>query len=133
MRVVRVLWSLFWTLVVLGLLAACGLGIYNVVRDDADVQMLAEAAACEGEGPGCAVERLAGERGALAETFEMLNGRQEVLRVRCARQQVVLGEYTCKVRDRFKYAGGGVPVYAKTLLTPGTAPGIPSAAASCVV
>jgi hypothetical protein len=40
----------------------------------------------------------------------MLNGRQEVLRVRCTRQNVVLGEYTCKVRDRFKYAGAVVPV-----------------------
>jgi hypothetical protein len=92
------------------LTAACLAGLYNVLRNDLDVQMLAEAVACEGEAPGCAVQKVSWERGPIAETFEMRNRRQEVVRVRCTREDILLGEYSCKVRDRFTYSGSLVAV-----------------------
>jgi hypothetical protein len=98
--------DLLLSLLFLALFAACVAGLYNVVRDDQDVVELAEAAACEGEGARCTVQRLFYERGPSAETFELLNLRQEVVRVRCARQDVLLGPYVCNVRDRRTYAGG---------------------------
>jgi hypothetical protein len=109
-RTLDALWSLIWSLLGLGLTAACLAGLYNVLRDDLDVQMLADAAACEGEGPGCTVQKLAWERGPIAETFEMRNRRQEIVRVRCTREDILLGEYSCKVRDRFTSAGAVLPV-----------------------
>jgi hypothetical protein len=85
-------------------------GLYNVVRDDTDVQMLAQAAACEEQGARCTAKKTGWERDPIGESFVMLNGRGEALHVRCSREYFVLGEYACALRDRLPYGGGPVAV-----------------------
>jgi hypothetical protein len=92
--------SFFWTLLVLALAGAGIAGLYNVFRDDLDVVHLAEATACDGEVKACNVQRVFVERGPLSETFEFVTPRMEQVRVRCARKEVLLGDYSCEVRER---------------------------------
>jgi hypothetical protein len=92
--------SLFWTVLALALVGACIAGLNNVFRDDLDVVHLAEAAACEGEAKACNVQRVFWERGPLSETFEFVTPRMEQVRVRCTRKDVLVGDYSCEVRER---------------------------------
>jgi len=102
-RFLHTLWSLFWLLFWLGVVAACAACIYNFARDDLDVQRMAEAAACEGE--GCGLQQLRKDRTPLDETFEFFDAKKDSIRVRCAREHVLLGEYACEVRARGPYTG----------------------------
>jgi hypothetical protein len=104
-RVLRTLGSLLVAVFWIGVTAACAAGLYNVFRDDLDVQQMAEATACEGKGEGCHLQRFHQERWPLASTFEFFDEKQEWIRVRCAREHALLGEYACEVRERGAYTG----------------------------
>lgn len=95
----RRLTSLLGTLFVLALTAACIAALYNVFRDDSYVLLLAQETACAGVGDACNPQKQYVERGPLAETFEFLTSKGEVVRVRCARKDVLFGDYACEVRD----------------------------------
>jgi hypothetical protein len=110
-RFLRTVWWLLWTLV---LFAAVGVGaasVYNLARDDFEVEQRAEAEACGGQGAGCNLQQIFVERGALAETFEFYDARGEKIRVRCTHEHVLVGNDVCEVRDRRAYVlpGGVVP------------------------
>ena len=93
--------AVFW----IGVAAACVACLYNVFRDDLDVQQMAEATACEGRREGCHLQRFREERWPLASTFEFFDEKQEWIQVRCAREHGLLGEYACEVRERGAYTG----------------------------
>jgi hypothetical protein len=100
-RFLRAFWSLFWVVLAL----ASVVGVYNVLRDDFDVYSLAQAAACEGQGATCTVQRYYTDRGPFGETYELVDDKREIVRIRCTRSQLLLGDYACEVRDRRPYAG----------------------------
>ena len=84
------------------LIVASLVGVYNVVADNADVEKLAEEAACGGGPgkaavPGCTARKTMIERTPLAQTFEFATAKKSVT-VRCARSAVLVGEYACAVR-----------------------------------
>ena len=102
-RVLHALWSLFWTLLCLALVAVGIASLYNVGRDNFDIERRAEAEACGGEGEGCDLQRIYMERGPISETFEFYDARrerQETIRVRCTHEHVFVGANVCEVRDR---------------------------------
>jgi hypothetical protein len=107
------LWSLFLSLLGLaGAVAAVAVivAIYTAVTDDAGVTALARAAACGDNGAhDCRwVEQ---DYRLVARTFEFVTPKQESVRVRCARPQIVFGAYACEVRERYalKAAGSSPP------------------------
>jgi hypothetical protein len=104
-RVLRTLGSLFVAVFWIGVAAASVAALYNVFRDDLDVEQMAEATACEGKREGCHLQRFRQERWPLASTFEFFDEKQEWIRVRCAREHGLLGEYACEVRERGAYTG----------------------------
>jgi hypothetical protein len=104
-RVLRTFWSLFWAVFWMGVAAASIAGLYNVFRDDHDVQQMAEAVACAGKGEGCRMQRFRQERWPLSSTFEFFDEKQEWIQVRCSREYALLGEYACAVRERGVYTG----------------------------
>jgi len=110
-RVLRALWSLFWTLLFLAIVGVTVASLYNVARDDFDVEQRAEAEACGGEGKGCNLQPIYVERGPISETFEFYDARpdrQEKIRVRCTHEHVFVGADACEVRDRRPYMGARV-------------------------
>jgi hypothetical protein len=69
----------------------------NVLGDNAEVEAMADAAACAGEGPTCHPQKTRIERTPLAQSFELVTAKRKV-NIRCARAFVLVGEYTCAVR-----------------------------------
>ncbi len=84
------------------LMAASAIGVYNVLSDNADVERMAQEAACGG-GVGkapqasCAARKTMMERTPIAQTFEFATGKKQVT-VRCARAAVLVGDYACEAR-----------------------------------
>ena len=74
-----------------------GAGVYNVVADNADVEHMAEGAACDGAPAGCKAEKTMMERTPFAQTFEYATPKRRVS-VRCTRALVLVGDYACVVR-----------------------------------
>jgi hypothetical protein len=85
-------------------------GAYNVLADNADVELLAQEIACGGsptrpaDAPtvggtvgGCHAQKTRMERTPLAQTFDFATGKKQVT-VRCARAAVLAGDYTCELR-----------------------------------
>jgi hypothetical protein len=69
----------------------------NVLADNAEVEAMADAAACAGEGSTCHPQKTRMERTPLGQSFELVTAKRKV-EVRCARAFVLVGEYTCAVR-----------------------------------
>jgi hypothetical protein len=77
-------------------------GAYNVLSDNAEVERLAEEAACGGgvgkaAQLGCTAKKTMMERTPLAQTFEFATTKKQVT-VRCARAAVFVGDYACELR-----------------------------------
>jgi hypothetical protein len=71
--------------------------VYNVLADNADVEAMASAAACAGEGTPCNAQKTRMERTPLGQTFDMVTPKKKV-EIRCARSLFLVGDYTCAVR-----------------------------------
>lgn len=69
----------------------------NVLGDNAEVEAMANAVACDGEGPTCHPHATAMERTPLAQTFELATAKRKVT-VRCTRSFLLVGRYTCAAR-----------------------------------
>lgn len=77
-------------------LAISGLCLYNVVSDNAAVETMARAAVPGCEDQKCALARL--DRTPLAQEFQFsLRGGQSAA-VRCQRQAILVGAYSCARR-----------------------------------
>ncbi|MFS8070384.1 MAG: hypothetical protein ACMG6S_28815 [Byssovorax sp.] len=68
-----------------------------VLGDNAEVEAMAKAAACAGEGATCRPQATRMERTPLAQSFDFVTGKRKV-EVRCARSFVLVGEHSCAVR-----------------------------------
>lgn len=77
--------------------AASGLGIYNVMSDNADVERLAQQAACGDQTP-CRAQKTSVERTPIAQTFEFVTAKRKVT-IRCARSFILAGDYACAERS----------------------------------
>ena len=71
--------------------------IVNVLGDNAEVEALASATACAGEGAACHPQKTRMERTPIAQSFELATAKRTV-EVRCARALVLVGDYACAVR-----------------------------------
>jgi hypothetical protein len=71
--------------------------VVNVLGDNAEVEAMATAAACAGEGTTCHPQKTRMERTPIAQSFELVTGKRTV-EVRCARALVLVGDYACVVR-----------------------------------
>lgn len=69
----------------------------NVSSDNAEVEAMADAVACAGEGPTCHPQKTRMERTPLAQSFDIVTAKRKV-EVRCARAFVLVGAYTCALR-----------------------------------
>ena len=71
--------------------------VVNVLGDNAEVEAMANAVACAGEGATCHPQKTRMERTPIARSFEIVTARRKV-QVRCARSLVLVGDYSCAVR-----------------------------------
>lgn len=80
------------TLLVFG---ATALGVRNVASDNSEVRGEAEAVICGA--PACGAHRVREERSPFAQTFTFQESpsSSSTLTVRCSRQWILLGNYTC--------------------------------------
>jgi hypothetical protein len=69
----------------------------NVLGDNAEVEVMAKAAACAGEGATCHPQATRMERTPIAQSFDFVTAKRKV-EVRCARSLLLVGEYSCAVR-----------------------------------
>lgn len=70
--------------------------VVNVLADNAEVEAMAVAAACAGEGTTCHPQKTRMERTPIAQSFELVTGKRTV-EVRCARALVLVGDYACVI------------------------------------
>ena len=84
-------------LLTLSILALIVGGLRNLVDDNYEVTQRAKALACSGEPPGCAVEAMSLQRSFYAQTFDFTFRRSRIVHVRCLRELVLIGDYTCTV------------------------------------
>lgn len=92
-------------LLTLSVLALIVGGLRNLVDDNYEVTQRAKALACSGEQPGCAVEAMAMQRSFYAQTFDFTSRRSRVVHVRCLRELVLIGDYTCTVSTPYDELG----------------------------
>jgi hypothetical protein len=72
-----------------------GLGVYNVVSDNADVEHMAEGVACGGgDLAACKAQKTMMERTPFSQTFVFVTTKRTVS-VRCARAFLLVGDYAC--------------------------------------
>lgn len=71
--------------------------VVNVLGDNAEVEAMADAAACAGEGTTCHPQKTRMERTPIAQSFEIVTAKRKVS-VRCARSLILVGDYSCAVR-----------------------------------
>jgi hypothetical protein len=101
-RLLSNLWSIFGSLLALaGAVAAVAVIVatYTAVTDDTDVTALARAEAC-GDSGAYDCRWAEQDYRLVARTFEFVTPKQESVRVRCARPQIVFGAYACEMRER---------------------------------
>jgi hypothetical protein len=87
------------------LILASAVGVYNVVCDNAEVEKLAQEAACGGgvgkaAQLGCTAQKTMMERTPFGQTFDFAtsNKKQASVTVRCRRSAILVGEYACELR-----------------------------------
>ena len=73
-------------------------GAYNVMADNAEVESLAQAAACGDGKAACRPQKTLMERTPIAQSFEFATGNGKKVSVRCARAFVLVGDYACATR-----------------------------------
>ena len=71
--------------------------VVNVLGDNAEVEAMANAVACAGEGATCHPQKTRMDRTPLAQSFELVTAKRKV-EVRCARALVLVGDYACSAR-----------------------------------
>lgn len=76
---------------------ASAAGMYNVMGDNAEVERLAQEAACKDEGAACKAQKTFMERSPIAQTFDFTTPKRK-LSVRCTRAFVLAGDYACALR-----------------------------------
>jgi len=119
-RMRQAFWSLF-SLLTLVIFGAC---IYNMMSDNFEVAVLAEATACREELGVCEAQQTYVERTPFAETFEFSTLHRRKLRVRCMRSLIFVGGYSCVARVRLCTEGGCVET-ATAPAGSGSAPAVP--------
>lgn len=74
-------------------------GLYNVMSDNIEVIRMATVLACGTEGKTCAdkAQMTRMERNPIAQSFEITTPKKKV-DVRCARQFILAGDYSCELR-----------------------------------
>jgi hypothetical protein len=90
------------------LMAASAVGVYNVACDNADVERLAQEAACGGGTGkaaqlGCTAQKTKMVRTPWDQTFELVTAvtaskKSGTATVHCMRSAVLVGDYSCQVR-----------------------------------
>jgi hypothetical protein len=90
------------------LMAASAIGVYNVACDNADVERLAQEAACGGGTGkaaqlGCTAQKTKMVRTPWDQTFDFVTAvasskKSGTASVHCMRSAVLVGEYSCQVR-----------------------------------
>jgi hypothetical protein len=95
MPAMRDLVRLFWTLFGLVFLAACVLTLYDWVCDNLDVVRMAEQEACADEADGCRAQMTMLMRRPITQSFEFATRRRPRVYVRCTREWILAGAYTC--------------------------------------
>jgi hypothetical protein len=89
------------------LMAASAVGVYNVACDNADVERLAQEAACGGGTGkpaqlGCTAQKTKMVRTPWNQAFDFVTGmpgkKSGTASVNCMRSAVLVGEYSCEVR-----------------------------------
>lgn len=73
-----------------------GIGVYNVVSDNADVEHMAEGVACGGDTTSCRAQKTMMERTPFSQTFEFSTTKRKV-GVKCTRAFVLVGDYACEL------------------------------------
>jgi len=89
------------TLITLMILLAGGAALYNVFSENFDVARMASDTVCADQGPACRMQATFMERSPVAQTFtfDSLDPRKRGhLVVRCTREWILAGTYTCAVR-----------------------------------
>ncbi len=72
-------------------------GAYNVLSDNAEVERLAQEAACgKLDKVACHPQKTRMERTPLAQTFDFVTTKQTVT-VRCVRSALLVGDYGCEL------------------------------------
>lgn len=71
--------------------------LWNVMSDDYEVEKMASTIACGDEGAKCNAQKTVDERTPLARTFTFVTTKRKV-DVRCAREYIFAGSYSCKLR-----------------------------------
>jgi hypothetical protein len=79
-------------------LGATGLALYNVYGASFEVETLAGESACRGQSPTCKAQFTFWERSPLGHTFAM-DTPKGLVHVRCQREYILLGPWSCKNRD----------------------------------
>ena len=69
----------------------------NVLGDNAEVEAMAKAVACAGEGSTCHPQATRMERTPLSQSFDFATAKRKV-EVRCVRSLFLVGEYSCALR-----------------------------------
>jgi hypothetical protein len=84
------------------LAVASAIGVYNVISDNAEVERLAQEAACGGgvgkpAQLGCTARKTMMERTPIGQTFQFATTHKEVT-VKCSRSMLLIGDYACELR-----------------------------------
>ncbi len=87
----RTIANVFWILVCVAFLFAA----YNSLADGLEVARMAQDAACRDQAPGCSVQGVYLEWSPIARTFNFQLANRTYARVRCTRQYVIAGPFTC--------------------------------------
>jgi hypothetical protein len=87
----RTIANIFWGLVCVAVLVA----VYNTFADSLEVASLAQNAACLDQPAGCSVQGVYLEWNPIARTFNFELASRSYVRVRCTREYVIAGAFTC--------------------------------------
>ena len=90
--------GLFWSLFGLALILACVAGFYNVLSDNFEVTRMAQQAACE-DAVACRAQMTAYLRTPIAQSFDFATPKRPSVHVRCVREWIFVGAYSCTRSD----------------------------------
>jgi hypothetical protein len=90
-----------WIITLGGLVFTAGV-VRNLLDDSYDVTQRAKALACADEPPGCPMEGMTSQRSLLGQSFDFTIHRSRIIHVRCARDWVLVGDYTCALSARYE-------------------------------
>jgi hypothetical protein len=111
--------TVFNLLLTAALLGATAAALYNVYGASSEVELLANESACHGQEGTCKAQFTFWERSPIAHTFAM-NTPKGLVHVRCSREYLLLGPWSCKNRDEGGF--GDAPAQASAQASTSAAP-----------